>query len=383
MAAKASFFEREEAAMKEELTKEKPPVLKKNEGIYNSLNSLNKRSMVLDEENFEDVFLRCNVCKDRFSEPDKTPKILNCHHSFCMECILKLFKTEAEYRLTLTPSLRGMPTAVTIHCPSCRHNFISTEENLRQLPTDHRIVQLMDFVKHTDRYTVTFCSKHNMQPLNFFCEPCIKPVCRDCTVIDHRETTGHLVMDLEQAMKKYTPLLDKALTEMQNETKLLEEKRMALESTIIRLDRTKIDLLQSIHQTFDKIRVSLCERERELRDIAESEITKERTRLTEKIQLLKARNTTLKEHSKQLKSAKDESNVEEMFRTHQDIRESRIAPPIKVREFDDGLLTTFSFNSTEDGMLLSKLSNFGDINSKVEHDTLRPRGALKARIARR
>jgi hypothetical protein len=78
---------------------------------------------------------------------------------------------------------------------------MTTEESLQKLPTDHRVVQLMDFVRHTDRYTVTFCSKHHLQPLNFFCEPCVKPVCRDCTVLDHKEANGHLVMDLEEVQE--------------------------------------------------------------------------------------------------------------------------------------------------------------------------------------
>ncbi|ESO88096.1 hypothetical protein LOTGIDRAFT_165833 [Lottia gigantea] len=385
--AKAAYYEREEAAMKEELAaKESNHGLKKNEGIYSSLTALNKRSMVLDEENFEDVFLRCNVCKDRFSEPDKSPKILNCHHSFCLACLLQLFKTECEYRHTLTPSLRGMPTAVTLHCPTCRHSFISTEDNLKQLPTDHRIVQLMDFVKNTDRYTVTFCSKHDMQPLNFFCEPCIKPVCRDCTVIDHRENGGHLVMDLEQAMQKYTPILNRALSEMQSESKSLDEKRVALEDSLRRLDRTKVDLLQQIHQAFNKIRLSIAEREREMCDMADSEVSKEKSKIHEKIKLLKSRSANLVEHSKSLQQAKDESNVEDMFRTHQQYREYRASPPIKVKEVDDGILTTFSFTPRDEAGLASKLSNFGIICAKTEHigpSSTRTRSSSCTRLSRR
>ncbi|RUS80612.1 hypothetical protein EGW08_011622 [Elysia chlorotica] len=330
---------------------------------------LNKRSMVLDEDRFEEQFLRCPVCRDRFNN-DKLPRMLPCHHSFCNSCIEHMYKTATEHRNNFHSSIRlpisAPVSAVNVSCPTCRANFIATDDNIKRLPTDHRVVQLMDFVNHTERYTVTFCSKHSLQPLNFFCEPCIKPVCRDCTVLDHKEAEGHLVMDLEDALAKYTPVLDSAIAEMDGEAVSLEEKRIALEAVTGELDKIRISLLEEVKTCMARLRQLLDEREKALEAKVHEEAGKEQAKLVEKAGLLETRRHKLLEQSDRLKRAKGDNNVEEMFRIHQEVREYRAEPPMRIREVDDGLLTSFSLNARDEAMLSSRINNFGDVTSKVE-----------------
>lgn len=362
--AKAAYFEQEQAEMAE-MERNFGCTLSKDGEQHMSATTLNKRSMVLDEETFEEQFLRCHVCKDRFS-PTRMPKLLPCHHSFCAICIAQLYLTESQQRQNLTPAFRAIPSAVTIHCPACRASFMTTEENIQKLPTDHRVVQLMDFVSHTDRYTVTFCSKHRLQPLNFFCEPCIRPVCRDCTVLDHKEQQGHLVMDLDEAMAKYTPVLDSAISEMESESVNLEEKRIALDTAIKSLDKQRQDLLQQLHTTFNRLRTALYDREKELEGLIQGEVEKEKVKLLDKSSELQQRRQKLQEHARTLKNAKEDQNVEEMFRIHQDVRDYRAGPPIKVREVDDGMMTSFSLNARDEALMTSRITNFADLSSRVE-----------------
>ncbi|XP_071084629.1 tripartite motif-containing protein 2-like [Haliotis cracherodii] len=365
--AKACFVDEEDIPDKELCKALTEGVTLRNKGVqYDSQRTLNKRSLVLDEESFEKTFLVCAVCRDSFTNPLKPPKLLPCHHSFCLPCIKSLFQTEVEYRQSLTPSLRGMPTAVSLHCPTCRGNFITTEENVRTLPTDHRVVQLLDFVQHTERYTVSFCSKHKLQALNFFCEPCIQPVCRDCTVLDHKEQDGHLVMDLNEALEKYTPVLDTAIKEMDTEAGVLGKKQETLDTATKKLEGVRTDLLKNIHDTFGRLKQQLAEREREMESIAENEVNKEKKKLDEKAEKLSSRRKALLDHSSTLKQAKEESSIEEMFSIHQQYREYRAQPPIKIREVDDGIMTTFSFNARDESILSSRINNFGDICAKVE-----------------
>ncbi len=37
------------------------------------------------------------------------------------------------------------------------------------------------------------CSKHAQQPMSFFCKKCGFAICRDCTVLDHRDADGHAI----------------------------------------------------------------------------------------------------------------------------------------------------------------------------------------------
>ncbi|XP_059140435.1 tripartite motif-containing protein 2-like [Physella acuta] len=339
------------------------------EELSGSTVSLNKRSMVLDEDRFEEQFLRCNICRDRFCN-EMLPKMLPCHHSFCQSCIENLFLIATEQRHNFHASIRlpisAPASAVNVSCPTCRSNFIATDENIRKLPTDHRVVQLMDFVHHTERYTVTFCSKHNIQPLNFFCEPCIKPVCRDCTVLDHKESEGHLVMDLDEAMNKYKPVLDNAISEMDSECIMIDEKRIVLDSVVKNLEKVKADLLMEVKSCMAKMRELIDERERVLQAKIESETEIEQGKLLEKSDLLDSRRKVLVQQADRLRQAKADSNVEEMFRIHQEVREYRAGQPIKIREVDDGLMTSFQLNTRDEPMLASRINNFGDVVTKVE-----------------
>lgn len=46
-----------------------------------------KRNLVVDEAAFEEQFLRCHICRDKFDQEDKAPKSLPCNHTFCQTCL--------------------------------------------------------------------------------------------------------------------------------------------------------------------------------------------------------------------------------------------------------------------------------------------------------
>ena len=157
-----------------------------------------------------------------------------------------MFRVEGEFRQSLTSAFRGMPMAVKIQCPTCRDGLITSEAELRRLPNDHTITELLTFVKDTGKSDIQYCTKHQMQPLNFFCEPCIQPVCCDCTVIDHKEAKGHVVVNVEEALEKYTPILDDTMADIKTQKLELAGQRDALEQAGETVDQIQQDLTQHI-----------------------------------------------------------------------------------------------------------------------------------------
>jgi len=329
-----------------------------------------KRSLVLDENKFVETFLRCLICRELYSSDSRPPKLLPCHHSLCLTCILNIYHAEAEYRRGFVPNV--IVSTVTIVCPTCRKHFISAEAGLTQLPTDHRVVQLIDFVKHTDIQTVQYCTKHKKQHLNFFCELCCSLVCRDCTILDHKEAQGHRVLDIEGAIKKYTPVIDTVMSEVEKEAVALKEKRLVVGQAIETMNKAEEDLVGSIRTSFGRLKTLLEERERELIEAAEKDVECEKEKLQEKADEIDSRTKELEKKYKELKSIKDDGDVESLYKTNEEMKDYKPMNPIKVKQIDDGSLTKFSFNDRDEKYLNSRIQNFGEVVSQMESSISKP-----------
>ena len=65
-----------------------------------------------------------------------------------------------------------------------------------------------------------FCVKHNGETLKLFCQTCQKTICRDCTIVDHREHKYHFIADVAvkernavQAVLQQTKVKQRAVAE--------------------------------------------------------------------------------------------------------------------------------------------------------------------------
>ncbi|BFZ02354.1 hypothetical protein BsWGS_05393 [Bradybaena similaris] len=320
-----------------------------------------RRNLIFDEERFEETFLKCLICREMYNELDKLPKMLHCHHTFCMDCLYQMYRVEGEFRQTLTGVFRGMPMTVKIQCPSCREGVLISEAELRRLPNDHTIMELLCFVSQTGKSDVQYCTKHQMQPLNFFCEPCIAPVCCDCTVIDHKESKGHVVVNVDEAMTKYTPIVEETLEDITSEKLHLAEKKEALECALEDLDQIQKNLNTQIRVVFDQIREVLSERERELYDVSESEIERKRDILHGHMKVLVDRDTQLSSQFSELQKAKEDKDISLIFTGHKSAREVLSTQVDIPTNSTKGFSVTFQFSSRADTIIKQQVANLGDI----------------------
>ena len=68
----------------------------------------------------------------------------------------------------------------------------------------HQILSLIEVKKLGSKALVkpSFCSKHKGETLKLFCSTCQKTICRDCTIVDHREHKYDFVTDVADKEKE-------------------------------------------------------------------------------------------------------------------------------------------------------------------------------------
>ncbi|XP_065670970.1 E3 ubiquitin-protein ligase TRIM71 [Hydra vulgaris] len=211
--------------------------------------------------------LVCAICLERFDDP----KLLNCLHSFCCQCLHKIINQK--------------PSDV-IECPTCREVTIIPINGIKELKTNFFINSLLDLVHHKieelknekkkgeqceqcqehdnatsrciecdlvlcggciadhrrnrstldhrivvmeddedvnkqslDKYTLTFCRYHTRNVIKYFCNTCDEAVCRVCTILEHRE---HQFVYPKDAIPQQKPIIEELLEKTKENIPLLK-----------------------------------------------------------------------------------------------------------------------------------------------------------------
>ena len=173
------------------------------------------------------------------------PKILPCCHTFCLKCLDRtgtLGKKKAEITCPLcrkthaipagglqdfltdfvvshevevaglrSPSAKEAPVCgeckgegpVESYCRDCQAYLCSECSNQahKKLKSyrGHKVIPLQDLdAAFLQSSKVHYCSTHKNEVLKLYCETCSKLMCRDCTLVDHREHSYKFVQDAQK-----------------------------------------------------------------------------------------------------------------------------------------------------------------------------------------
>ena len=252
--------------------------------------------------------LTCGICHDSYTEP----KLLQCFHMFCKQCLERLVVHNRQglslhcpscRQTTLLPptSVSGLQTAFYLNhlseardalekikepqknwCEKCKKDRVATsfcrncgqficircteihqdwEElqsheilSLERLKGD--VVQLVPLKK-----VATYCSKHKGKELELYCNTCGELICHNCTVQLHHRHKHEVVSDTfqkhkEQISASLKPIkqrleaANKALGELDTQCQQITDQRKAL--------------IENIHKTIQQLQEALEVRKTEL-----------------------------------------------------------------------------------------------------------------------
>ena len=152
--------------------------------------------------------LNCAICLD----PYKDPKLLNCFHVFCKQCLQPLVLQAAQGQ--------------TVQCPNCRQLTTLPQNGVPGLQGAFHIHHLFDIRDTLKKVNKTNCDKCKEFEATSYCRTC-GFVCDVCKRIHQRweELTSHDVISLDQLtgdLTKMIPPQKKILTCSKHEGKELE-----------------------------------------------------------------------------------------------------------------------------------------------------------------
>ena len=225
----------------------------KGSSITNSVTSIDhsEEKEVLFEQKSK---LHCRLCGDFY----KNPKILNCLHNFCLECLEKRkhkdhkflfcpvcnFKTNINKNVDLktntvmTKLITRQRSETNTGCVVCKMHSeekasshvckdcgdllckdCAVNHTFSRFTAKHNVVESD---KSTDRYGKHFghCDKHSCEELKYMCQDCSTAVCRDCVMLSHQ---NHHCMSQQDLHSQISQGIQKQMDSLKSKVQKFQE----------------------------------------------------------------------------------------------------------------------------------------------------------------
>ena len=209
--------------------------------------------------------LNCSICLDIYTDP----KLLQCFHVFCRQCLVPLGVRDQQGQLSLT-------------CPTCRQVTPIPDRGVSGLQSAFHINNLREIyeklqksaatpegtvggttVNSPSRNEVQCCFEHAEEELKLYCETCGKLVCYQC-VIKGGNHHHHDYALLQIAFEKYKEEITSSLEPMEKQVTIIKKALDQLNACCGEISDQRAAIEDNIHVTFRRLREVLRVRETEL-----------------------------------------------------------------------------------------------------------------------
>ena len=210
--------------------------------------------------------LNCSICLDTYTDP----KILQCFHVFCRQCLVPLGVRDQQGQLSLT-------------CPTCRQVTPIPASGVAGLQSAFHINNLLEILEDSarklengsatpERATPTdlnpankasHCFVHEDKELELYCETCGELICLKC-VIKSGKHHSHDYEELNVAFEKYKEEITSSLEPMEKQVTTIKKALALIEKCREEISDQQADMEDNIHVTFRQLQEVLTVREKEL-----------------------------------------------------------------------------------------------------------------------
>ena len=232
--------------------------------------------------------LSCAICLDTYVDP----KILQCFHVYCKECLIKLV-------------VRNQQGQVSLVCPTCRRATPIPPNGVAGLQSAfhiNRLLEIHDSLKkaedtvpevRSDVTRASNCSEHTRMKQELFCETCEILICLKC-VIKGGKHHDHDCYQLNEAFERYQK-------EMTLSLKPMEEKVANIATAVSTLDKC----CEEVSHQEETIKANIDDAIQQLCDVLKSR----KSELTNKLHKMTQRKLdSLANQRGQMKNVQDQLN---------------------------------------------------------------------------
>ena len=212
--------------------------------------------------------LNCAICLDTFTDP----KLLQCFHVYCRDCLVKLVVRDQQGQLTLT-------------CPTCRQATPIPANGVTGLQSAFRVNHLLEILEEhkkakdtaasqegaksvvtrpiPPRKVIANCFEHQDKERELYCETCEDLICIKCAIKGgkHRDH-DHYVLD--EAFERYKGEVAPSLELMEGKLVAVKEALASLDKRCGEISDHRQAVENEIHDTVGQLHETLDVRKTEL-----------------------------------------------------------------------------------------------------------------------
>ena len=212
--------------------------------------------------------LNCSVCLDTYTNP----KLLQCFHTYCQQCLVPLVDRDQQGQLGLTcPACRQVtpipPSGVRGLQPAFHINrLLEIQESVKKIPEGQegqRAAGHEEAAGQGSTSTRSCCFEHAEEELKLYCNTCEDLICFECALQGGKHH-DHKYEQLKTTFERYKGEIASSLEPIEKQVTAVNEALARLDARCMEISDQRASVEANVHQRIGRLHRALDARETEL-----------------------------------------------------------------------------------------------------------------------